>query len=104
MDVLVHFEGTSWEQLGSGTRARTCRRGAQQARLVEFGEGFAATEWCTAGHCGQVLEGEFTLRTRDGDQRLRAGDVIVIPPGDAWAHLPVLAPGERVVLLLFESV
>ena len=104
MDVIVSLENIPWEEIGRGVRAKIQRRGAQQVRLVEFSEGFAETEWCTAGHSGQVLEGEFTLRTRDGDQRLRAGDLIVIPAGNAWAHVPVLAPGERVRLLLFENV
>jgi uncharacterized cupin superfamily protein len=33
-----------------------------------------------------VVSGELTLRTPDGEQRLRAGDVACFPPGPAGAH------------------
>jgi len=33
-----------------------------------------------------VLEGEIVVRTPDGDQNLRAGDVICFPPGPTGAH------------------
>jgi len=33
-----------------------------------------------------VLEGELTVRTPDGEQRLRAGDVVCFPVGAAGAH------------------
>jgi quercetin dioxygenase-like cupin family protein len=104
MDAVVDLEGIPWEQLAPGARARICVRGVQRVRLVEFSEGFEEPGWCTAGHAGRVLEGACTLRTREGDQRLEAGDVVAIPAGDACAHKAVLGPGERVLLLLFENV
>jgi uncharacterized cupin superfamily protein len=33
-----------------------------------------------------VVEGELTVRTPDGEQTLRAGDVVCFPPGAAGAH------------------
>ena len=33
-----------------------------------------------------VIEGELTVRTPEGEQTLRAGDVVCFPPGAAGAH------------------
>jgi quercetin dioxygenase-like cupin family protein len=103
LDVLVDFAAIPWET-GTGVRSKSVVRRGRRVRLVEFSEGFEEPGWCTAGHAGQVLEGTCTLRTREGDQRLEAGDVIAIPAGDQGAHKAVLGPGERVLLLLFENV
>ena len=104
MDAVIDLERLPWQELATGARAKICVRGMQRIRLVEFVEGFEEPDWCTAAHAGRVLEGACTLLTRMGEQRLRAGDVIAIEAGDESAHRAVLGPGERVLLLLFESV
>ena len=104
MDVVVDLEGLPWTELARGARAKICVRGGQRVRLVEFVDGFEESNWCTAAHAGQVLEGACTLLTRTSEQRLEAGDVISIQPGEECAHKAVLGPGDRVLLLLFENV
>jgi hypothetical protein len=62
---------------------------------------FEEPEWCTKGHAIHVLEGSFTLRLRDREVRMKAGDVGFLASGQD-AHKAVLGPKERVRLLLFE--
>lgn len=102
MDVLVRFEELPWEAPAPGVRVKAVVQGAQRVRLVEFSHGFQEPDWCTSGHAFHVLEGTFTLHLRDRTVRLAAGDVGLIAPGEAHAHMAVLGPDERVRLLLFE--
>ena len=105
MNVLVDFEILPWEAGGPGVRAKSVVRHGRRARLVEFSEGFAEPGWCTSGHEGQVLEGQFTLRFKSGGSlRLNHGDVVLIPAGEEQAHRPEMQPGDRALLLLFEDV
>ena len=104
MDVLVNLEELPWTSGGPGVRAKTAVRRGRRARLVEFSEGFVEPGWCTSGHEGQVLEGEFTLRFKSGGGlRLKHGDVVLIAAGEEYAHKPEMQPGERALLLLFED-
>ena len=75
--------------------------GAEQigARLYELGEGerthpyhfhHAAEEWLLA------VAGSPLLRTPDGEQVLRAGDVVCFPPGPGGAH-QVTGPGTVLI-------
>jgi quercetin dioxygenase-like cupin family protein len=100
MDVLVLFDDLAWESPSPGVRFKAFVRGSQRLRLLEFSEGFEEADWCTKGHAFQVLQGSFTLRTKDGELRVKEGDVGLLAAGDA--HRAVLGPGERARLLLFE--
>lgn len=44
-----------------------------------------------------VLEGELTIRLRDGDVRLAAGEMVVVPKG--VEHLPVAEEEAKVLLI-----
>lgn len=101
MDVLVRFEELPWESPIPGVRFKAFTRGAQRLRLLEFAPGFEEPDWCTKGHAIHVLEGTFTLRLRDRDVRMKAGDVGFLAAGEG-AHKAVLGSTEHVRLLLFE--
>jgi len=101
MDVLVRFDDLPWESPSPGVRFKAFLRGAQRVRLLEFSEGFEEADWCTKGHAFHVLEGSLTLRMRDREVRMKAGDVGFLA-GGADAHKAVLGPRERARLLLFE--
>lgn len=103
MDVLVRFDDLPWEAPSPGVRFKAFTHGAQRLRLLELSEGFEEPDWCTRGHALHVLEGSFTLRLRDRELRLKAGDVGFLAAGED-AHKAVLGPTERVRLLLFELV
>lgn len=102
MDVLVRFDDLPWESPAPGVRFKAFVRGSQRLRLLEFSEGFEEKDWCTKGHAIHVLNGSFTLRMRDRDLRLQAGDVGFLAAGEADAHKALLRAGDRVLLLLFE--
>jgi quercetin dioxygenase-like cupin family protein len=103
-DVLVGFDSVAWQAASPASRFKAVARGTLRVRLLELSEGFVEPEWCTQGHAGRVLEGSLTLRTPSGAQRLRRDDVFVIEPGEEHAHKAELGPGERALLLLFETV
>jgi quercetin dioxygenase-like cupin family protein len=102
MDVPVHFDDLPWESPSPGVRFKTLVRGAQRLRLLEFAEGFEEPDWCTKGHAFYVLEGSLTLRTKNGETRINAGDVGFLSAGAGDAHKAILGQKERARLLLFE--
>jgi quercetin dioxygenase-like cupin family protein len=76
--------------------------GSQQIRLVEFSYGFIEPDWCSKGHAGYVMDGEFANDYSGTIERYKAGDIIFIPKGERDKHKAVLGKGEKVTLLLFE--
>ena len=104
MSALIDFAALPWHKISAGSRSKVFVRGGQRVRLLELREGFVEPEWCRQGHAGRVLEGSLSLRTRAALQRLCAGDVFVIEPGDEHAHKAELGVGERALLLLFEPL
>ena len=104
MGARIDFDAVVWESPVPGQRFKVVVGGGVRVRLVEFAEGFEEDGWCTAGHAGVVLEGALTVVFRaGGEQRLIAGDAILIEAGAAQAHKGVLGRGERARLLLVET-
>jgi len=106
MDVLIDWESVPWdtEETRPGIRYKVCVRDGQQVDWSEFSEGFVKEGWCTEGHLIHVVEGEASLRFKDGrHRRLRAGDTSIILAGEADSHRMELAVGERIVILGFEQ-
>ena len=101
-DILIDFEKIEWQKPFENIRFKVFVKGNQQIRLLEFLEGYEEKEWCTKGHMGHVLEGEFTLYFKIDKCRLKTGNVIHIPAGEENAHKAILKKGENVRLLLFE--
>jgi quercetin dioxygenase-like cupin family protein len=91
-----------WNEPARGVRSKAVVNGGQQLRLVEFSDGFVEPDWCTKGHAGYVLDGEFSIDYSGTVERYKAGDVIFIPGGEKEKHKATLGEGEKVTLLLFE--
>jgi len=103
--VLIDWESIPWDEglAQPGYRGKSCMRDGQEAWLGEFTEGFDEGGWCLDGHLLHIVEGESSLRFKDGGLiRLRQGDSGIIPAGEAGAHRVEVAPGERVVMVGFE--
>lgn len=108
MDVLIDWENVPWdepeEEPRSGMRSKTRVRDGQEVWLAEFSEGLVRDDWCTEGHLFHVVEGESSMRFKDGRViRLRPGDTGIILAGEADAHRMEVAAGERIVILGFEQ-
>lgn len=110
MDVVIDWESIPWNEPEGkgqpGLRDKVCVRGDQEVTLVEITDGYAAADdWCTEGHLFHVLEGESTLRFKDGRPpvRMRAGDTGIVLAGEAHGHRMDPAKGERILLVLFEQ-
>ena len=102
-DVRVDLDALPWRSPAPGLRFKAFEAGARRVRLMELSPGFEEADWCTRAHVVHVLEGTFTLRLRDRDVELRAGDVAVLAAVPRHAHKAVVGPAApRVRLLLFE--
>ena len=105
MDARIDFAAVPWQAPVPGQRFGVVEQGRTRVRLAEFSEGFEEDGWCTVGHVGVVLEGALTVAFRSGgEQRLAAGDALLLDAGEAHAHKAVLRRGERARLLLVEDV
>jgi uncharacterized cupin superfamily protein len=105
MDVHVELDTIRWQEDRPGARFKSFASGGQRLRLLELSEEFVEDDWCTEGHVVYVLDGELSVELKGaGLTRLQAGDASFLPAGEAGAHRPVLGPGERALLLLFELV
>lgn len=106
MDVVIDWERVPWDasETRPGIRYKVCEWGGQRVDLSEFSDGFVKEGWCTDGHLIHVVEGEASLRFRDGRLlRLKAGDTGIILAGEADAHRVEIGAGERIVVLGFEQ-
>jgi nicotinamidase-related amidase/quercetin dioxygenase-like cupin family protein len=105
VDARIDWDVIEWQSPVPGQRFKVVVGGRQCLRLVEFTPGFSEDGWCTVGHAGLVLEGSLTLCYRaGGEQKLDAGDTILIESGEAHAHKAVIGSGESARLLLVEDV
>ncbi|HEY5662077.1 MAG TPA: cupin domain-containing protein [Gaiellaceae bacterium] len=51
-----------------------------------------------------VLRGEPTLRTREGEQQLKEGDVVCFPRGESGAHQIINRTGSAIRVLMLSSM
>ncbi len=103
-NFLIDFASNDWEAHSQSMRFKSFVRGNQRVRLVEFSEGFEEKDWCTKGHAGYVLEGQFSIDFDGKRESFKAGDVFFIPEGPDFRHKAFLCQGEKVLLLLFEII
>ena len=104
MSCLIEFEKMPWNEAAKGLRFKAFVSSNQQIRLVEFSEGFTEPKWCSRGHAGYVIDGEFANDYSGKIERYQKGDVIFIPGGEEAKHKAILGKGEKVTLLLFEVI
>lgn len=104
MDHLIVFDSMQWDSPAEGLRFKKFTEGNKQIRLVEFSEGFTEEEWCRTGHIGHVLDGAFSINYSGKTENYNKGDVIFIPDGDAHKHKAIVGKGEKVLLLLVETL
>ncbi|MEM7425025.1 MAG: cupin domain-containing protein [Pseudomonadota bacterium] len=82
----VDFEGLDWESPMPGVRHKILIRGDRKLRLVEYSSTMEP-HWCSVGHFGQILSGEFEIAFDDGVEVFGPGDGVAIPDGEAHRHM-----------------
>jgi len=103
--MKIDFSQIPWESPAAGVRVKKFLSGNTQVRLVEFSEGFIEPEYCRKGHIGYVAEGVMKLDVNGKMLDFKAGDAFILPANDdASQHKVVMGKGERVVLVLVESL
>lgn len=100
---LIHFEDLPWNEPQKGLKYKAYKNGVQQIRLVEFSEGFIEEDWCCREHAGHVLEGSCSIDFNGSIEYFEAGDTLFISK-DIDKHKVIVNQGQRVLMLLFETV
>ncbi|TWU59951.1 Cupin domain protein [Rubripirellula tenax] len=96
----INFQLLPWVDLAPGAREKRVAHSEGVLRLVEFSPPFIEDDWCVKGHCGYVLDGQFSIQFGDRVEILQAGDGILIPAGQSNAHKAIVQ--QPVLLLLME--
>lgn len=103
--VGIDFDTIPWEKWhkpGADGRVKIARTQGLRVRLMELPAGFNEEEWCTRGHQGYVLQGEFTIHFDDRSVPCRPGMGFIIP-GDE-RHRSQGADGEPTVVYVIDEV
>lgn len=86
----------------AGVRSKVFKQGKRQLRLVEFSKEFVEPDWCTKGHIGCVVEGEFEIDFSGELIVFKPGDGLFIPVGEKGKHM-ARALTDTATLLLVED-
>ncbi|MFD0588651.1 AraC family ligand binding domain-containing protein [Paenibacillus sp. GCM10027627] len=97
-----NMEWTTWEKPGANGRVKMCFVGNKRLRLLELPPGFNEENWCSKGHIGYVLQGEFTIHYSDRQVACSPGMGFVIPDGDPHRSQGMLE-GPTVVFVIDEA-
>jgi quercetin dioxygenase-like cupin family protein len=82
--VTVDFSRIAWGgTASSGRRVKAATLGDKRVRLFEMTPGYAEQDWCSEGHMGYVLQGEFVAEFEDGSEIWSRGTAFLIPAGTA---------------------
>ncbi len=104
----VPFELTDWSQLTMVEHAgvtgssqwRTFERGNIRVRMVDYLPGFYSDHWCSRGHVLFVLEGELSIRLKDGREFvLRPGTSFQAEDDEDNPHLASTDTGAKVFIV-----
>jgi quercetin dioxygenase-like cupin family protein len=79
----IDFGSLAWDGWNSETLARLKQGGAEgyEVRLFEMGPGFVEPQWCTRGHVGYVVSGQFVTELDGEPLQMHAGQGFVLSPG-----------------------
>ena len=104
----VPFSVTNWDTVPavehegeSGTSFwRTLEAGNVRLRIVEYSPGFKSDHWCARGHVLYVVDGEITVKLKDGREFVLTSGMSFQTEDDASnPHLAWSNPGTRVFII-----
>lgn len=111
--VVMNFQGlvttvTDWSQLSTvehkgetGTSFwRTFEAGNVRVRMVEYSAGFKSNHWCARGHVLLILEGELSIKLKDGREFvLISGTSFQASDDEANPHLAYTERGAKAFIV-----
>jgi quercetin dioxygenase-like cupin family protein len=103
LSYKVKFDELDWVEVGDGMRFKRFQQGELQVRLVEWDKAMVHPSWCLKGHIGYVLEGVVEIDISGTVFLYEAGDVIILPEGEAHKHRPKVL-SEKVRFFAVERV
>jgi len=104
----VPFTFTDWEKCTTtehkgetGTSFwKTFEMGNIRVREVKYSAGYSADHWCSKGHILLVLEGEFVLQLKDGQEyKLPAGTSFQTGNDEGNPHFSYTKDGAKVFIV-----
>ena len=95
----VDFNAIEWATPLAGVRAKVCKLGDKQLRLVEYTRDLEP-HWCAKGHIGYVLEGRMEIAVGDRMAVFNPGDGVFLPAGEDHKHMArILTDVVRVIFV-----
>ncbi|MBE6021956.1 MAG: cupin domain-containing protein [Cellulosilyticum sp.] len=99
---LVEFETIEWVNACEGMRYKKFERDGKVLRLMELTDQYKELEWCTHGHIGVILEGEFHVEFENHREHFKEGDIVFISGGVEHKHKAMVPSGKKMKMLSFE--
>jgi len=84
-DYRIDFALLDWESPMSGVRQKVVTHHRKKLRLIEYTNAMPQ-HWCTKGHFGYIVDGQFEIEFRDGVRIFEQGDGVFIPDGEEHKH------------------
>lgn len=81
----INFNSIDWKSPIEGVRSKTYQQGDKQIRLVEYTK-VMSPHWCSKGHYGLILDGEFEIEFTNEKIIYKKGDGVFIPNGEEHKH------------------
>lgn len=99
---LVKFENLQWIDACEGMRYKKYEKNYKVLRLIELTRSYCDLEWCTHGHIGIIIEGDFKVEFQDHIEEFKEGDIVFIPGGEEHKHKASVNHTEKMKMLSFE--
>ena len=102
LQYKVDFSKLQWDQPIKGVKCKIYKHGNKQLRLVVYTKDMPP-HWCSKGHYGLILEGEFEIEYENDKIIYKSGDGVFIPEGKEHRHMGKVI-SEFVKVLFVEDV
>lgn len=99
----IEFNKLTWESINPGAWQKVYQTEDNILRQLRLNDLFIEKDWCTKGHQGIVLSGNFKLKFEHKSVSFDIGDIIQIPSGIEHKHKAIIDQGQEVILFLVES-
>jgi len=99
-EYKIDFNDIDWEAPLRGVQFKRYISGKRQIRFVEYTKDFIEPDWCSKGHIGYVIEGEFEINFNGNTTKYKQGDAIFIPPSESHKHKAIIITDYAKVFLV----